>query len=67
MIASSHMRFRSGDRSSAAVLQAPLNRSDYSILTLHTPQMFCPDKLSGNGDRRNLGIAVSDIIIEPLD
>ncbi len=58
---------RSGDRSSAAVLQAPLNRSDYSILTLHTPQMFCPDKLSGNGDRRNLGIAVSDIIIEPLD
>lgn len=51
---------------STMVFQTHLNESDYSILTVHTPEMACPDEQIGNGDLRQLGIAVSDIIIEPL-
>ncbi len=58
---------RKRGRGMAVVFRAPLDRSDYSIVTVHTPHMFCPDELSGNGDRRRVGIAVGDIIIEPLD
>lgn len=44
---------------------APLRRSDYTVITLHTPILFCPDEIHGSGDMRRLGIAVSDIILAP--
>jgi glycosyltransferase involved in cell wall biosynthesis len=47
------------------VLRTHLNESDYSILTVHTPEMRCPHEQLGNGDTRRLGIALSDIVIEP--
>jgi hypothetical protein len=58
--------FHNRDGGTVAVLRTPLSRSDYSIVTVHTPQMFCPDEVCGNGDHRRLGIALSDIIVEPL-
>jgi glycosyltransferase involved in cell wall biosynthesis len=51
---------------SSLVFCARLNRSDYTVLTLHTPVMFCPDDYYGNGDKRKLGLAIADIIIDPL-
>ncbi len=53
-------------RLSTVTLRAQLKQSDYSILTLHTPAMTCPNERLGNGDLRRIGIPVSDIIIEPL-
>jgi len=46
------------------VFFAQLSQSDYTVVTLQTP-VFCPHEASGNGDNRRLGIAVSDIAIEP--
>ena len=40
--------------------------SSYSILTIYTPEMACPHERIGNGDIRRLGIALSDIAIEPM-
>jgi len=51
---------------SAVTLRTQLKQSEYSILTLHTPVMSCPNDQLRNGDLRRLGIPVSDIIIEPL-
>jgi hypothetical protein len=48
------------------VIRTTLQEADYSILTLHTPEMVCPNDRLGNGDLRRLGIAVSDVVIEPL-
>jgi hypothetical protein len=36
------------------------------VLALHTP-MFCPDETLGNADFRRLGIALGDVILEPLE
>ena len=47
------------------VLRTQLQESDYSILTVHTPEMRCPHEQLGNGDIRRLGIALSDIVIKP--
>lgn len=43
----------------------PLSRLDYTIITLHTPVMFCPDDIYGSGDKRSLGLAAADMILEP--
>lgn len=51
---------------SSLVFCARLSRSDYTVITLHTPVMFCPDDCYGNGDKRRLGLAVGDIVIDPL-
>ncbi|MEA2876488.1 MAG: hypothetical protein QOF14_1684 [Hyphomicrobiales bacterium] len=42
-----------------------LNAADYTVLTLETP-MFYPHEHYETGDRRYLGIAVADIVIEPI-
>jgi glycosyltransferase involved in cell wall biosynthesis len=57
---------RRSKRLSVVTLRTQLKPSDYSILTLHTPVMSCPNDQLRNGDLRRLGIPVSDIIIEPL-
>jgi glycosyltransferase involved in cell wall biosynthesis len=49
------------------MFQAILKESDYSILTVYTPDMACPHDKVGNGDFRLLGIAVGDIVIEPMN
>jgi glycosyltransferase involved in cell wall biosynthesis len=48
------------------MLRTHLNESDYSILIVETPEMACPNEQIGNGDVRRLGIAVSDVMLEPL-
>ena len=48
----------------AVELRTQLNESDYSILTLYTPEMTRLEEQSGNGDLRR-GMALSDIVIEP--
>jgi glycosyltransferase involved in cell wall biosynthesis len=48
------------------IFPARLKQSEETIVTLHTPRMFCPHAVVGNGDRRTLGIAVADMVIEPL-
>jgi hypothetical protein len=48
----------------AVELRTQLNESDYSILTLYTPEMARLEEQSGNGDLRR-GMALSDIVIEP--
>lgn len=47
------------------VSKISLKEADYTVLTLETP-MFFPHEHYESGDRRYLGIAVADIIIEPL-
>jgi glycosyltransferase involved in cell wall biosynthesis len=54
------------NRIPTVVIRTTLQEADYSILTLHTPEMVCPNDRLGNGDLRRLGIAVSDVVIEPL-
>jgi hypothetical protein len=44
---------------------APLSRSDYTIVNLHTPFMFCLRSAGGDDDRRRLGVAMADMTIEP--
>lgn len=44
---------------------APLSQSDCTIASLHVPFMFRPDDIHGNGDRRRLGLAAGDIVLEP--
>lgn len=38
---------------------------DDTILTLHTPDMFCPAELGESVDSRRLGVAVADVILTP--
>ena len=45
---------------------APLSRSDYTIVSLHTPIMFCPAEIGSSKDGRRLGLAAADIILDPL-
>lgn len=54
------------DGTSALVLSTCLQRESETILTLHTPAMFCPDDVIGNGDRRRVGIPVGDVVIDCL-
>ena len=42
-----------------------LNAADYTVLTLETP-MFYPHEHYDTGDRRSLGIAVANIVLEPI-
>jgi glycosyltransferase involved in cell wall biosynthesis len=48
------------------VFPAKLKPADETVVTLHTPRMFCPHELIGSGDQRKLGIAVADVVIDPL-
>jgi glycosyltransferase involved in cell wall biosynthesis len=50
----------------ALVTESRLDPADYSVLALHTP-MFCPDETLANADFRRLGIALGDVILEPLE
>lgn len=59
-------KIRKTRRLSTLTLRTQLKPSDYSILTLHTPAMTCPNDRLHNGDFRRIGIPVGDIIIEPL-
>jgi glycosyltransferase involved in cell wall biosynthesis len=43
----------------------PLARRDYTVLTVHAP-MFRPSAAGLGTDSRRLGIAVADIVLEPL-
>jgi len=47
------------------ISQVPLSASDYTVLALETP-MFRPNEIGGSEDSRKLGIAVADIVIEPI-
>ena len=47
------------------VAEISLNEADYTVLTLESP-MFFPHEHYESEDRRYLGIAVADIVIEPL-
>jgi glycosyltransferase involved in cell wall biosynthesis len=57
---------RAAGSSSLIVVQAELNPAAYTIITLHTPKMFRPSEIPGRGDTRSLGIAVADIVVEPV-
>ena len=45
-------------------MEIPLAADDYTIVTLVTP-MFRPSDVGLGGDSRKLGIAVTDIVLEP--
>ena len=45
-------------------VEIPLAADDYTIVTLVTP-MFRPSDVGLGGDSRKLGIAVTDIVLEP--
>ena len=45
---------------------APLRAADYTIVGLHTPVMGRPAELLGRRNKRKVGIAVGDIVLEPL-
>jgi len=47
------------------IAEIDLNASDYTVLSLETP-MFVADDFGWTGDRRSLGVAVADILFEPL-
>ena len=47
------------------VANIPLSASGYTVLTLETP-MFRPSEIGTSGDTRKLGIAVADVVIEPV-
>ena len=47
------------------VADIPLHATDYTVLALETP-MFHPHEHVETGDRRSLGIAVANIVIEPI-
>ena len=61
-----HTVERDAEGASWLAFDAPLSRCDYTIVTLHTPTMFCPYELGGGQDTRRLGLAVADIRIDPL-
>jgi glycosyltransferase involved in cell wall biosynthesis len=48
------------------VADIPLQSADYTVLTVNAPT-FRPSELGLNEDRRKIGIAVSDIVIEPIE
>jgi hypothetical protein len=52
------------DGTQTLALTAGLQREGDTILALHTPSMFCPDDVLGNGDCRRVGIPVGDIVID---
>ncbi len=45
---------------------APLSRHDYTVISIHTPIMFCPHEVGDSEDRRRLGLAAADIILDPI-
>jgi hypothetical protein len=47
------------------VAEIDLDTSDYTVLSLET-SMFIADDFSWTGDRRRLGVAVADILVEPV-
>jgi hypothetical protein len=49
----------------ALIADIDLSAVDYTVLTLETP-MFCPHDQSGSADTRRLGVAIADIMIDPL-
>src|SRR5262249_43834090 len=59
------MMLERGQLPDPLVAEINLSPVDYTVLTLETP-MFCPRDQSGSADARRLGIAVADIVIEPL-
>ena len=58
-------RLKRADMLDAIVAEINLNSADHTVLTLETP-MFCPRDQFGSTDGRRLGIAVADIVIEPI-
>jgi glycosyltransferase involved in cell wall biosynthesis len=50
----------------ALVTRAALNRRDCSVLVLHTPAMYSGEADGAERDYRRRGIAVGDILIEPM-
>jgi hypothetical protein len=52
------------DGSERLVAEIPLAADDYTIVTLVTP-MFCPRDAGLGADVRKLGVAVTDIVLEP--
>lgn len=54
-----------GGGESRLVADIALNPADETVLTLETP-MFCPSELGINEDQRRLGIAVGNVVIEPI-
>lgn len=57
---------RGADGTLRLCLVAPLSQHDYTVISLHTPTMFCPREVSGSEDTRRLGLAAADIILDPL-
>jgi hypothetical protein len=47
------------------ISEIPLKASDYTVLALETP-MFRPSEIGSSEDTRKLGIAVADIVLEPI-
>lgn len=48
------------------VFPVRLKPADYTVVSLHTPSLFRPNELLGRDDRRNLGLRVADVVLEPL-
>ena len=47
------------------IAEIRLKSDDYTVLTLETP-MFCPSDHFDSPDTRTLGLAVANIVLEPL-
>ncbi|HET9687041.1 MAG TPA: hypothetical protein VFP79_07660, partial [Pseudolabrys sp.] len=45
---------------------APLSQHDCTVVTLHTPVMFRPSEIKRTSDHRRLGLALGDIVLEPV-
>jgi len=58
---------REEDGTSVLVFSTELRPRDETVVTLSTPAMFSPHDVTGNGDRRLVGVPVGDLVIEPLD
>jgi hypothetical protein len=56
-----------GERGAAWLrFTAPLKSADYTIVGLYTPVMGRPAELLAGPNNRKVGIAVGDIVLEPL-
>jgi hypothetical protein len=62
----SHQLAVNPDGSASLAFDARLHRSAATVITLYTPYMFRPDQVHHNGDMRRVGVAVGDIVVEPL-
>jgi glycosyltransferase involved in cell wall biosynthesis len=60
-----HSHERDNDGLAHLVADIPLQSADYTVLTLHAPT-FRPRDLGLNEDDRLLGIAVGDMVLEPI-